>query len=207
MMLQHLRDRISHWTQQIQRQPNSSKAYIQRGMARFMAAEIEGAIADFDQAEQLDPTVTPYLWQRGLAYYYAERYEEGARQFEQDLAVNGADVEETAWWCLCAAQLGGMEAARSQVYGPEPQPVRDRRPIMTPIHQMFTGQIGPADLLNASQTLGKTGQFYAHLYAGLYGEVTRTAGLELIHRAANNFRLDDYMWHLARVHCQLRSPG
>jgi hypothetical protein len=48
-MLQNLHDRIAHWTHQIQRQPNSPKVYIQRGMARFMAVEIEGAIADFDQ--------------------------------------------------------------------------------------------------------------------------------------------------------------
>jgi hypothetical protein len=46
-VIKELRDRITHWTQQIQRQPNSAKAYIQRGMARFMAAEIEGAIADY----------------------------------------------------------------------------------------------------------------------------------------------------------------
>lgn len=206
-MLQQLRDRISHWTQQIQHQPNSPKAYIQRGMARFMAAEIEGAISDFDQAEQLDPSLTPYLWQRGLAYYYAERYEEGARQFEQDLAVNRADVEETAWWCLCAAQTVGMEAARQRVYGDEWPPVRDRRPIMTPIQHLFTGQIEPADLLAAGDSLGETGQFYAHLYAGLYAEASGLSGDDLIHRAATDYPLDDYMWHVARVHCQLRSRG
>jgi hypothetical protein len=144
-----------------------------------------------------------------LAYFYAERYEEGARQFAQDLAVNGADVEETAWWCLCAAQRVGMAAARQQVYGAQPETlaVRDRRPIMTPIQQLFTGQIEPADLLAKGSTLGKTGQFYAHLYAGLYAEASGNSGDDLIHRAATEYPLDDYMWHVARVHCQLRPPS
>jgi tetratricopeptide (TPR) repeat protein len=75
----------------------SANAYVQRGMMQFKLGRIAASIADFDRAEQLNAALTPYLWQRGLSYYYATRFADGARQFEVDLQVNGQDVEETIW--------------------------------------------------------------------------------------------------------------
>ena len=60
--------------------PHQPKVYIQRGMIYFKLGHIAEAIADFDRAEHLNPALTPYLWQRGLAYYYAERFADGAKQ-------------------------------------------------------------------------------------------------------------------------------
>lgn len=40
----------------------------------------------------------PYLWQRGLSLYYVGQYEEGAKQFRDDVAVNPNDTEESIWW-------------------------------------------------------------------------------------------------------------
>ena len=49
--------------------PFQPRDYIQRGMAHFQLGSVAAAIADFDCAERLDPALTPYLWQRGLAYW------------------------------------------------------------------------------------------------------------------------------------------
>jgi hypothetical protein len=54
----------------------------------------------------------PYLWQRGLTLYYLGQYEEGARQFREDVAVNPNDTEESIWAFLCEAKLQGAGEAR-----------------------------------------------------------------------------------------------
>jgi lipoprotein NlpI len=167
-------------------------------MVRFKLAQIDAAIEDFDRAEELDPRITPYLWQRGLAYYYGERYEEGARQFEVDLAVNPQDLEETLWHYLCLAQSRGFDQARSLLL-----PVRhDPRRFMATIYQLYAGAIAPAALLKSIQQDGDRGCFYGHLYLGLYFESRREpeAAREQLAIAVDRYPLDDYMWHLAVVH-------
>src|SRR5262245_34164770 len=96
---------VQHLTRVLSAEPQNAHLHIQRGMALFRLGNITAAIDDFDRAERLDPALTPYLWQRGLAYYYAARFEDGAKQFEADLTVNGHDVEETVWRYLCQAQV------------------------------------------------------------------------------------------------------
>jgi lipoprotein NlpI len=103
---------LEHLQQRLEADPYNPHVYVQRGMTYFKMGCIAAAIADFDHAAQLNPALTPYLWQRGLAYYYAERFAEGAVQFERDLTVNGQDVEETVWRYLCQARLQGPHAAR-----------------------------------------------------------------------------------------------
>ena len=100
---------LAHLTSRIATEGASANAYVQRGMVQFKLSHINASIEDFDRAEQLNPALTPYLWQRGLSYYYAGCYAEGAKQFEVDLQVNGHDVEETVWRFLCMAQLHGHE--------------------------------------------------------------------------------------------------
>jgi tetratricopeptide (TPR) repeat protein len=92
-----LKNELARWNQIIRDRPNEPQAYVRRGMVNFKLAKIDESIADFDRAELLAPRLLPYLWQRGLSYYYAERFEEGAKQFEVDLTVNAQDVEETVW--------------------------------------------------------------------------------------------------------------
>jgi hypothetical protein len=40
-------------------------------MDKFRRADVEGSLQDFNQAQELDPGLRPYLWQRGLSLYYA----------------------------------------------------------------------------------------------------------------------------------------
>jgi len=110
-----LENQLKTWNDAIASRPEDSKAYIQRGMVNFKLARIAPSIQDFDRAEELDSSIMPYLWQRGLSYYYAERYAEGAKQFEVDLKVNSQDVEETVWRYLCIARSQGVTAAQNSL--------------------------------------------------------------------------------------------
>ncbi len=193
---------LQYWDRIIQSNPNNPHAYVRRGMAHFKLAHITASIQDFDRAEQLDARLTPYLWQRGLAYYYAERFEDGALQFEIDLTVNSQDVEETVWRYLCLAQCHSPENAQETLL-----PVRnDPRRFMAAVYDLYAGSIQPDELLTIAAKDGQRGEFYGHLYIGLYYEAwnNKPQAKEHILLAATQYSLDDYMWYLAKVHGILR---
>ncbi|MGE5656711.1 MAG: tetratricopeptide repeat protein [Actinomycetota bacterium] len=197
-----LEKELSDWHQIIQAHPYNCQAYIRRGMTYFKLAKIAEAIADFDTAEQLDPRLTPYLWQRGLAYYYAGRFSEGAKQFELDLTVNGQDVEETVWRYLCIAQQFGVTEAQTSLL-----PVRnDSRLVMRQIYELYAGNCSVEDAIAAGQKEGKRGNFYSHLYLGLFYEAAgETAQSQAyIVKALEDYAIEDYMCSLARVHQTVR---
>ncbi len=196
-----LEQELAEWNAAIQARPNDASAFVRRGMTYFKLAKISESIGDFDRAEQLEPRLTPYLWQRGLSYYYAQRFEEGAKQFEVDLKVNARDVEETVWRYLCQARLYGAAAARDSLL-----PVRnDPRPVMRRVYDFYAGNCTPEELVAAGKREGDRGIFYSNLYLGLYWEAAGDLEQSRSHLAeAVEFELDDYMWHLARVHLLLR---
>lgn len=197
-----LENQLQEWNNTINIQPNNVNAYVRRGMVYFKLGKITESIQDFDYAEKLDIQITPYLWQRGLSYYYAERFAEGAKQFEIDLTVNAQDVEETVWRYLCIARSSSVTEARNSLL-----PVKnDPRKIMKSVYDLFAGNCSQDDVLNVGKLAGLKGKFYSHLYLGLYYEVENNYELaqEYIVKAADEYKIDDYMWYLAVVHKQLR---
>ncbi len=202
LLLPLLQQEFTHYDRLVRANPLNPNAYVRRGMAHFKLGHIREAIQDFDQAEQLNPQLTPYLWQRGLAYYYGDRYEDGAAQFELDLTVNGQDIEETIWRFLCIAHSRGMAEAQATLLPPG----QDPRPFMTAIYTFYAGEITADELLHQGTLGGDRGEFYAHLYLGLYYEVNQHPDLAQKHIsiAAEDYNINDYMWHLAQVHKQWR---
>ncbi|BAY29670.1 hypothetical protein NIES2107_15140 [Nostoc carneum NIES-2107] len=197
-----LENQLQRWNDIIRNQPQNPNAYIRRGMVHFQLAKIDESIQDFDTAEKIDPRLKPYLWQRGLSYYYAEKFAEGAEQFEIDLTVNAQDVEETVWRYLCIARLDGVEKARNSLLTVR----NDPRRIMRSVYDLYAGNCTTDDVLNVGQSEGVKGNFYSHLYLGLYYEAENSMELaqEYIVKAADNYKIDDYMWYLAQVHKILR---
>jgi tetratricopeptide (TPR) repeat protein len=197
-----LQQQLQQWNEKIRTTPMDANAYIRRGMVQFMLAQIAESIRDFDRAEQLNVSLRPRLWQRGLSYYYSDRFAEGADQFETDLTVNGQDIEETVWRFLCIARQNGLAEAHRTLL-----PVKgDRRPYMQAVYQFYARTISPDQLLATGAQNGNQGKFYTHLYLGLYSEVANDshAAQEHIVTAVDSYPLEDYMWYLARVHKQLR---
>jgi tetratricopeptide (TPR) repeat protein len=193
---------IQRLTRSLEVNPHDTQLYIQRGMASFQLGDIAASIADFDRAEHLNPALTPYLWQRGIAYYYAERYEDGAKQFEADLAVNRHDVEETVWRYLCQAQALGTQAAGEALL-----PVRnDPRPVMGWVYQLFARACDADRLVAEYRDAGRADRFYSHLYVGLFFEAERDRerACYYIMQAADMQVREDYMGWVAIVHQRLR---
>jgi lipoprotein NlpI len=195
----------SEWqrlTHHLETEAHNPTLYIQRGMASFKLGDIPAAIDDFDRAEHLNPALTPYLWQRGIAYYYAGRFADGVTQFEQDLRVNRHDVEETVWRYLCQAQVQGPQVARADLW-----PVRtDQRPVMAWVYRLFAAECDAEMLLATHRASGRQASFYSQLYAGLYYEAAGEGELARHHitQAAAMQVWEDYMGWVAWVHQQLR---
>ena len=185
------------YTEVTRRMPNDPGVWNALGSAHFMAGDMEASIEAFDEAIRLDPSAEPHHWQRGISYYYAERYEDGKKQFEIHRTVNPQDVENSVWHFLCAAHVIGVEAARAELIPID----NDGRIPMMQIYALFRGELEPADVLEAAGK-SRSGLFYAHLYLGLYHEAygREAQAREHMAKAANDYAADHYMWHVARVH-------
>ena len=109
---------------------------VSDGMAAFAANHVEQSIEIYDALIRQDRTRTPYLWQRGLALYYAGRYAEGATQFANDVAVNPNDTEEQIWHLLCLSKMDGI-ASLSNARPRKLTVGTDRRPVMRLVQQLF----------------------------------------------------------------------
>jgi len=201
---------VADYDEAIKLDPRLADAWQRRGSEHFKLGHIKESIADFDKFLELMPQQSPYHWQRGISYYYAGRFEDGRKQFESHQTVNSNDVENAVWHFLCVARSAGVEKARAALI-----PIKgDGRVPMMEVHALFAGKIKPEVVLKAAgvdgpPTLQLNRQlFYAHLYLGLYFEAIGDGkqAREHITKAAGQYRTDDYMGDVARVHEQLRWP-
>ena len=177
----------------------SPQATLARAEADFENGRFAESAAAFDSLAKADPAQAPYLWQRGIALYYAGRYNDCRRQFESHRTVNPNDVENAAWHFLCVARAESPAKARGALLPVGP----DARVPMRQVYQMFRGTLTPEQVLSAAGSQ-PDGQFYAHLYLGLYFEALGMKDRALEHikiAAADRFERDGgYMHMVARVH-------
>jgi len=172
---------------------------LDRAIADFQSGRIDKSVAGFDNLVKLVPAIAPQLWQRGIALYYAGRYNDCRSQFESHRTVNPNDVENAAWHFLCVARAESPEKARSGLLPVGP----DARVPMRQIYEMFRGALGPQEVLRAAGDRPEA-QFYARLYLGLYFEALGNKPLALEHiKAAADDRFaaaGGYMHTVAKVH-------
>ena len=184
----------------------SAGQIMRQAEADFLAGRIEESVAGFDQVARARPDAAPQFWQRGVALYYAGRYDDCRRQFEEHRIVNPDDVENAAWHFLCVARGESPDAAVAALL-----PVgRDSRRPMREIYEMFRGRISPQEVLSAAGAQASA-RFYAHLYRGLYHEAwgrTEAAREEIFLAADARFaRFGGYMHGVAVVHRNLLQQG
>lgn len=141
------------------------RACISQGSAYLLSGKINEAIVKFDAAHQLDPKIDPWLWQRGLAYYFAARYQEGADQFERDMAVNSQDTEESVWRFLCQARGQNLEFARSNLILPTEG---DSRIPMYQALKLFQGSGTEEEVLGAVEKVPEGPKKKKALFYGRY---------------------------------------
>jgi lipoprotein NlpI len=181
-------------------------SYQRRGMVQFQLGDIDGSIRDFDRYIELKPDAKAGHWQRGISYYYAGRYEEGRQQFEGYQDVDSNDVENAVWRFMCMGKKEGLPEARAGIL----KIGDDRRVPMRQVYDLFKGELKPADVLAAARAGDppmderKRRLFYAHLYLGIYFDLTgeRKAALDHLNQAVEH-RVNHYMWDVARIHRDL----
>jgi lipoprotein NlpI len=182
---------------------------FERAVQLFFAGDSAESARVFDDLMRARPDLAPGLWQRGLALYYAGRYDDGRKQFELHRTVNPNDVENPAWHFLCVARMTSPEQAREQML-----PVgADARVPMREILGLYRGE-GTAAAVLAAAVQGadrdrRNQLCYAHLYLGLYAEVSgdETSARDHILKAAGPFAMDHYMGRVAKLHARLRGWG
>lgn len=184
--------------------PHRADLKLGRGVSHFMLGHIAECLKDFDAYVAVYPQQSPQLWQRGIALYYAGKFDEGAKQFEEHRTVNPDDVENSAWHFACVARSKGVEAAK-KVLIPS---AGDARVPMMKVLDLYAGKATIDDVFAAAKdpalknrTL-PTRMFYAHLYVGLYYDATGepAKAKEQMAIAAEKYVLTDYMHGVAKVH-------
>jgi tetratricopeptide (TPR) repeat protein len=179
-----------------QQDPN---ALLDGAVADFERGQIDQSVAKFDQLVAVAPRAMPQLWQRGIALYYAGRYDDCRKQFEAHRTVNPDDVENAAWHYLCVARAESPARARAALLPVGP----DARVPMKQVYELFKGAMTAEQVMSAGGT-SLSGQFYANLYLGLYYEATGDAArarTALETAAGDRFRAaGGYMHMVARVH-------
>jgi len=176
----------------------SPQALLDRAVVEFEQGRFAAAAATFDKLAAAVPDRAPQLWQRGIALYYAGRYADCRRQFESHRTVNPDDVENAAWHFLCVAREQNPRAAQAALLPVGP----DSRVPMRQVYEMFRGAMTPDEVLEGAGS-SPEGQFYAHLYVGLYSEALGRKDAALQHitaAAADRFAGGGYMHMVARVH-------
>ncbi len=194
----------------LEHRPDDPQLLNAIGSAAFKNADMRRSIEAFDAAIEQEPAQAPHHWQRGISYYYAKQFEDGEKQFQIHRTVNPQDVENSVWHFLCAVPLIGTVNARAQLIPID----NDARVPMMQIYELFRGKASEADVMarasEASSDAERAGQmFYAHLYLGLYHEAygRKKLAAEHIAKAVHDYSANHYMWHVARVHEQIRKGG
>ena len=192
------------YTAAIKREPDNANLYQQRGVVRFFQLKFTESLADFDKFIEMMPSREPYHWQRGLVHYYAGKYKAGRKQFESHQTVNTQDVENAVWHYLCISKIDGVKEAEKHFI----KITSDRRVPLKEIHALFAGKGTERQVLDAIKAgdpgpaaLAR-GQFYGHLYLGLYFEAqgNKKKSTDYIAKATKGHEAHGYMGQVARVH-------
>lgn len=195
--------------------PDDFRLYVLRGELNYMAGDMKASVSDFDQAILIQPDAEPQLWQRGLALYYLDRFQDGADQFESHRTVNGQDVENAVWHFACVAKASSFDDARKQL-----MPIqRDPRAPMMQIHQLYAGKMTPDQVLAAARegldpdsNEAARNEFYANFYIGLYFEAKgeQDEAMKYMKRSIakdNSIPKQSLMSQVGHVHLMMRKSA
>jgi lipoprotein NlpI len=207
MAVRDLEKAEKSFTKALELDPKLTLAQDFRGDARLKLGRFTEAIADFDAFLKEYPRLAPKHWRRGIALYYAGKYEDGVKQFALHKTDNPQDVENAAWHYLCNVKVVGKEAARKSLI----DVTQDSRVPMAEIQKMFAGSLKPEDVLATAEKTqkgtpaGTSARFYGNLYVALWYEAEGDAKKvkEHLTTAVENYQVKDYMWDVGHAHLQL----
>ena len=160
------------------------------------------AVEWYDKCLKEVPDQLPYMWQRGIALYFAGDHDKGVAQFEKHRRVNPNDVENAAWHFLCVAKAKSMDEAKRVVL---PAPNDPRIPMKEVLNMLSTGDTASVqtrmDATEPGSAQRVEADFYGNFYLGLYADAQgKTANaLKLMELSATDVP-HHYMGDVARVY-------
>lgn len=195
-------------SKEIKEKPNEDFLYYMRARQAFCLGNIKQSVADFDHYYKEVPTHQSRQWERGIALYYVNRFEDGAKQFELYQTYYSNDVENSVWRYVCLAKAKDVKTARDSL-----MPIRnDSRIPMMKIFELFKGEATIEDVFQAAKADAGTPEatqqqkFYAELYVGLWYEAQGDTEKAIEHlRKADEFGFEHYMADVAKVHLKLHN--
>ncbi len=190
-------------------EPKDVEGYSRRGDRRFFAADFAGALADYDRMVELEPGMSTQHWRRGIAAFYAGKYEVAAKQFEAYHSYDDVDRENGIWRYFSQYKAYGAAKAREGLLKYK----KDDREPFPAVYRLFEGKATPeailAEIAAAPIEDGAREQrlFYAELYIGLNLAVEGKAAEARPHfekAAANRWAPKAgygpaWMWQVAKV--------
>lgn len=201
--------------QEVEKTPDDVNAYSRRGDAHFFLGHFAEAVADYDKMVELDADRDASHWRRGIAWFYAENYDEAAGQFERYHSFDDVDRENGIWRYLSQHKAKGQKTARQGLLKYK----KDDRDPFPSVYRLFAGEIEPQEILDAidkakiSDVEREKRLFYAALYIGLNAAVEDEpdVALQHLHQAVKNTWAPTagygphYMWQVGRLHYELLS--
>lgn len=203
-------------TESLKKDPGNNGIYSSRGDAYFKRGRFAEAAADYDKMVELDAALDKSHWRRGIAFFYAGKYEKAARQFEVYHSFDDVDRENGIWRYFSQYKAYGKPKAQAGLL----QYAKDDREPFPAVYKLFEGKLTPEQVI-AQVEGAKIGEddkemrrFYANLYVGLNAAVegrSDEAATHLKKAVANKWAPSagygpEYMWHVGRVHYDLLAP-
>ena len=187
--------------------PDHIQGLFLRGDMNLRMGRFADAIADYDMSLQLNPKLEVRHWKRGIAYYFAGRYEDGRRQFEKCLKAETNDVENALWHFACVARAAGPEKARAALVTVEPNRRLPLNEAMLQLHAVYSGATKPEELLASTPGMDATldnstdRAIYTSFFLGLYYEATGQPGkaLECFEKTGRMTKRGHNLGDLARL--------
>jgi outer membrane protein assembly factor BamB len=190
-------------------EPKDVDGHSRRGDQRFFAGDFAGALADYDRMVELEAGQGAQHWRRGIAAFYAGKYEVAARQFEAYHSYDDVDRENGIWRYLSQHRAYGAAKAREGLLKYK----KDDREPFPAVYALFEGKTtAEAVLAGIAQAAIDEEErekrlFYAELYIGLNLGVEGKPEEALPHlqkAAANRWAPKAgygpaWMWHVAQV--------
>ena len=190
---------------QIQGASRSGAAFLRQG-------DLEGALEQFDRAQQLSKNKR-YEWYRGICLYYLDRFDdarvdfvENAQRYEERFSEPASEERLFAQACALRGAKGDEFAAASEL--------RETRPVLRACAALFGGDVNAAktlrelcDRTDSVDALRR--RLLCHFYAGLYHDALNDAERARAHLAlaAERVSVDDqdFTARLPRLHASVRN--
>ena len=186
----------------LRQKPDSPVVMRQAADIYLRAGKVKYAVRLFDKYLEKEKDQMPFLWQRGIALYFAKDFKAGVTQFEVHRKVNPNDVENAAWHYLCLAKADSIDKAKQNVL---PAPNDPRPPMKEVLEMLKSGDtalvVKKMESLDAKSDERKSADFYGHFYLGLYADAHGKADDAKKHmdKAATDAP-HNYMGDVARVY-------